>query len=119
MTLLRLYEAARRREELSQGAFLSLYAASVTELLGAYTGKYVLSPDAPGVDALAEGKPDIYDAPWCFPEYDAAILDNILYLFDPEKRECKEMSISEREKAYLAVWRRLNRRTKAKKRGWD
>lgn len=115
MTLLQIYEAVCRKAELTQGRFLSLYRQTVSELLGEYGSAYVLvSP----VDFRLSDEIDIHaDAPH-FHEYDASVIDNILYLNDRTDTTAKEMSVSERFDAYKRIWNKKNARRNAMPREW-
>lgn len=107
MSLFKLYEFVSRQTEMTQGRFLDFYRQTVAELLGEYERDYVLcSPDSFDIN----DEMDMYTEPVCYPEYDAAITSNILYLNDSALTTAKEMSVTERHAAFQRVWKRKNRK---------
>ena len=115
MTLLQIFEAVCRKAELSQGRFLALYRQTVSELLGEFESGYVLlSPD----DFRLSGEIDIHDDAPHLEEYDASVIDNILYLNDRADTASKQFSLSERADAYRRVWMKKNKRRNGNARAW-
>lgn len=116
MTLLQIYEAVCRQRTLSQGRFLLLYRQTLSELLGEYESVYVLISPA---DFRISDEIGLHaDAPH-FPEYDASVIHNILFLDNRELTTEKQLSLSERASAYMRVWNKKNRRRKASPRIWE
>lgn len=99
MTLRQIYEAVSRQKEMNEGRFISLYKTTVDELCGQYCKKFICPP---GISL--ESVFTLNDAAAHFPEYDACIISNILYLDAPQNTVYKEMSLSQRDYAYKTVW---------------
>ena len=99
MTLKQIYQAVSRQAEMNEGRFISLYKTTVDELCGQYCEKFICPPDI-----SLENVSTINGNAANFPEYDACIISNILYLNAPENTAFKEMSLSQREYAYRTVW---------------
>lgn len=115
MTLLQIYEAVCRKAELTQGRFLSLYRQTVAELLGEYESVYVLVSPA---DFRLSDEIGIHEDAPHLEEYDASVIDNILYLNDRTDTLAKENSLSERISAYKRIWAKKNKRRNASAREW-
>lgn len=102
MIMENIYETLLRLTDMTGGRFTALYKLTVSELCSEFGEKYVLKNPDNSIDVSLPAECNL-----CFPEYSGAIINNIMYLDNPEKSIFKELSISQRAEAYTSVWRRI------------
>lgn len=118
-----LYNDILRLTDMTEGRFVGLYNMTVNELCTTYGEKFVLVPfkvcdgDKTNIE-LHEKIKTVNDEAVHFPEYNGAIINNILFLDDTNKTIHKEKSISLSKSAYHSVWKNAKKVKRAKARPW-
>ena len=125
-----IYADVLRLTDMTEGRFCHFYNMAVSELCSEYGERFVLRPFEISHDSdckedckekhfeLRESVKTANDEAINYPEYDGAIVNNILFLDDMGKTINKEMSISQGKSAYQLVWKKLRTVKTAKARPW-
>lgn len=112
-----IYADVLRFTDMTEGRFCHFYNIAVSELCSEYGEKFVLCLKDDGGMPIDKVK-TVNDEAINYPEYDSAIVNNILFLDDASKTINLEKSISQSKKAYQLVWKKLRTVKAAKARPW-